>query len=62
MTIALQGRTYHFDCFECAIQVLAPLCTHCGTTIIGHGTQEGEKMFCCEHCARAEAGKVKESA
>lgn len=23
------GKIHHFDCFECAIQALAPSCKHC---------------------------------
>lgn len=45
-------RTYMFDCFECAIEALAPCCGHCGCRIIGHGVEEEGAMFCCEHCAR----------
>jgi hypothetical protein len=28
---------YTFDCFECAIQALAPTCAHCQSRVIGHG-------------------------
>lgn len=51
---ALDGRTYTFDSFECAIQTLAPLCAHCGVRIIGHGLEQNGRMFCCAHCAKAE--------
>lgn len=47
------GKNHVFDSFECAINVLAPRCTHCKTRIIGHGVEEAGKMFCCTHCARA---------
>jgi hypothetical protein len=50
------GKTYTFDCFECAIHALAPTCAHCGCRIIGHGGEVGGRFFCCAHCA-AEAGK-----
>ncbi len=46
------GRSYTFDCFECAIHVLAPECAHCGVKILGHGVQANQEMFCCAHCAR----------
>jgi hypothetical protein len=46
------GRRHVFDSFECAIHKLAPVCTHCGCKIIGHGTEGGGKLFCCAHCAR----------
>ena len=46
------GERYTFDCFECAIQKLAPTCEHCGTRIIGHGMEANDTFFCCAHCAR----------
>jgi hypothetical protein len=46
------GRQVHtFDCFECAIQALAPICVHCGCWIIGHGVEAGDRMYCCANCA-----------
>jgi hypothetical protein len=45
------GKTHTFDSFECAIQVLAPTCPHCGCKIVGHGVQAGDSIFCCAHCA-----------
>lgn len=45
--------THTFDSFECAIQALAPKCTHCGCRVIGHGLQAGDSIFCCAHCAEA---------
>lgn len=50
--ITSRGKTHTFDCFECAIQVLAPKCNHCGCRIIGHGMESHGIMFCCAHCAR----------
>lgn len=52
--VAFEGRAYTFDSFECAIQALAPQCSHCGCRIIGHGVQSGEKIYCCAHCAHVE--------
>lgn len=49
-----QGNQYIFDCFECAIQGMAPACSHCGTRIIGHGLEADGVFFCCDHCAEAE--------
>ena len=49
------GVTKSFDSFECAIAVMAPVCVHCGVTIIGHGVEAGDDVYCCAHCAR-EAG------
>jgi hypothetical protein len=52
-TIKMRGQIYEFDCFECAVQKLAPRCDHCRCRIIGHGVEDGEGMYCCEHCRRS---------
>lgn len=49
--VVMDGEKYTFDSFECAINALAPRCYHCQTRIIGHGVEEGDKMFCCARCA-----------
>jgi hypothetical protein len=54
--VKMGGQEHVFDSFECAINVLAPKCAHCGTRIIGHGVERRERMFCCVHCAEAEGG------
>ena len=48
------GKAHLFDCFECAIQALAPVCKHCGCRVIGHGVEAGGKVFCCASCASKE--------
>ena len=45
------GKTHVFDSFECAIHALAPVCSHCGCTIIGHGMEAEGEYYCCAHCA-----------
>jgi hypothetical protein len=52
MEITQQGRRHVFDSFECAIHMMAPKCTHCGCSIIGHGVEDEGRMFCCAACAR----------
>ena len=52
--VKMNGRTMIFDSFECAIQALAPTCPHCGCRIIGHGVEEGDRMYCCRSCAASE--------
>lgn len=58
------GDTRHtFDCFECAIYLLAPCCAHCGCRVIGHGVDANGAVYCCSHCAghsdqRTEANAV----
>jgi len=50
--VVTAGKSHTFDCFECAIQTLAPICDHCGTRIIGHGIEAKDAFYCCAHCAR----------
>ena len=52
--VTLEGEAHAFDCFECAIEKLAPRCGHCGTRIIGHGLEKDARIYCCAHCASAE--------
>jgi len=49
--VILAGGRHVYDCFECAIAALAPVCDHCGCKIIGHGMESDASMFCCAHCA-----------
>jgi len=51
--VMFDGTSYDFDCFECAIHALAPICRHCGVRILGHGVQYEKRIFCCVHCASA---------
>lgn len=51
--VTMNGTTYHFDSFECAIHSLAPTCRHCQCRVIGHGVEgESGEIYCCAHCAR----------
>lgn len=50
--ITMAGRSHVFDSFECAIHALAPRCAHCGCSVVGHGVEAGNVMYCCAHCAR----------
>ena len=52
--IIKEGKRHTFDSFECAIEALAPRCARCGIRIIGHGLENGDKFFCCRHCAEQE--------
>jgi phage terminase large subunit GpA-like protein len=49
--VRMGGKEHTFDSFECAIEALAPRCAHCQCRIIGHGMEQGSRMFCCAHCA-----------
>lgn len=51
--VRMGGTSHVFDCFECAIHAIAPVCAHCGCRIIGHGVEADSGYFCCAHCASA---------
>jgi hypothetical protein len=53
--VQMQGRTYTFDSFECAVHALAPTCAHCSCRVLGHGVEAAGSIYCCAHCA-AEMG------
>jgi hypothetical protein len=62
-TVTMAGRTQTFDSFECAIHALAPVCAHCGCKVVGHGVEQGGRVFCCAHCAKqAGVGGLKDRA
>lgn len=50
-TVNLGGNEYTFDSFECAIHALAPVCSHCGCRVVGHGVEHENRIFCCANCA-----------
>jgi hypothetical protein len=52
LEIRQAGMSHAFDCFECAIHRLAPMCGHCGCRVIGHGVETAGRVFCCAHCAQ----------
>lgn len=53
--VTMNGSSYYFDSFECAIHMLAPTCAHCGCRVIGHGIEsESGEVYCCAHCARQD--------
>jgi hypothetical protein len=49
--VVMGSRRMTFDSFECAIEMAAPRCEHCGCRIIGHGAEKDGRLFCCAHCA-----------
>jgi hypothetical protein len=50
--VVMENGTHTFDSFECAIHTLAPVCSHCGCRILGHGIEADGAMYCCAHCAK----------
>jgi hypothetical protein len=52
--VIMNGETYVFDSFECAINELAPRCKHCGCVIIGHGLENDNGIYCCANCSIIE--------
>jgi hypothetical protein len=57
--VVKDGKSYEFDCFECAIQELAPTCAHCGCRVIGHGVEDGLTIYCCASCERSGARQAR---
>jgi hypothetical protein len=55
--VQMNGTSYTFDSFECAISMAAPRCKHCETAIIGHGVESNGSIYCCSHCAEKEGVK-----
>lgn len=55
LEIRKDGKTHIYDCFECAIEQLAPRCARCATRVIGHGLEAKSGIYCSGHCAD-EAG------
>lgn len=54
-TVSMGNQSGTFDSFECAIQMMAPACEHCGCRIIGRPVESESGVYCCLHCAK-EAG------
>lgn len=52
--VTMGGSSHTYDSFECAIEALAPRCEHCNCRIIGHGVENGGRIFCCASCAKHE--------
>ncbi len=50
--VVAAGESHTFDSFECAIQMMAPVCEHCGCKVVGHGVEANGHMYCCANCAR----------
>lgn len=57
--VEMDGHRHVFDSFECAINKLAPLCSHCDTKIIGHGIQQEGQLYCCKHCAEHAHSRIR---
>lgn len=53
-TVTMNGQSHIYDSFECAIHALAPQCPQCGVRVVGHGVEDGERIFCCVHCAEKQ--------
>lgn len=56
--VILGDTRHYFDCFECAIEMLAPNCAHCGCRVIGHGVSAAGEVYCCAHCAREASARA----
>jgi len=54
--VVAAGYRHVFDCFECAIQKMAPICQRCSCRVVGHGVEVSGRFYCCAHCAREAEG------
>ncbi len=57
-TVTMNGASYTFDSFECAIHALAPVCPRCECRILGHGVEENGTIYCCANCAAKSGATV----
>lgn len=55
--VTVAGQAHSFDCFECAIQALAPVCANCGVRVIGHGLEKHGTVYCCASCATRQGAQ-----
>jgi hypothetical protein len=53
LKIVVGNQEHVFDCFECAIHLLAPRCFNCGVSVIGHGVEVDRAIYCSAHCGRS---------
>ena len=51
--VQIGGERHIFDSFECALDVLTPQCTHCGTPFVGQGVHVDDAVYCSYECANA---------
>jgi hypothetical protein len=51
--VVMGGKAHTFDCFECAIYSLAPLCARCGCRVVGRGLERQSAFYCSAHCANS---------
>ena len=54
---AADGSEHTFDSLECAAHAIAPRCSHCGCTVLGHGVEADGSFFCCAHCASSSGAE-----
>ena len=51
--VQIGGERHIFDSFECALDVLTPQCTHCGTPFVGQGVRVENTVYCSSDCVNA---------
>lgn len=51
-TVTRGDESRTFDSFECAADMMAPVCAHCSCRILGHGIEAEGSAYCCASCAR----------
>jgi hypothetical protein len=53
LQVVVAGKSHIFDCLECAIYSLAPLCPYCGCRVTSRGTEQNGRVYCGAHCAKS---------
>jgi hypothetical protein len=54
LKVSIGEQSHVFDCFDCAVEKLAPRCSVCNTRIMGHGLEAESSIYCCVHCAEQD--------
>src|SRR4029079_3929802 len=55
LLVVMAGKSHTFDCLECAIYSLAPLCAHCGCRVTGRSAERHGRTYCSAQCANSAA-------
>lgn len=61
LEVRLAGQVFHFDCFDCAIDRLAPVCQRCGRKFTEPALQgDAGELYCSLACRKmqCDAGPV----
>ncbi len=51
LEVRREGVTHVYDCLECAVHSLAPVCGQCGCRIMRRPVEIEDRVFCSANCA-----------